>query len=136
MKNFVCILLIFTFFPTFTFGKDLESPQVVTIDGEKWVAFEREDAQKLLDMRMKFPDMESLIDRQKELLSLRSKQIEKYEELLSYSADQRALLIDTNKELSKKIIDSDKWYNNEWFWFSVGVILGVGCTTAIVVGAK
>lgn len=136
MKKFICILLTFTFSSAVVPAEDKKSPQVVTIGGKKWLAFEKEDAHKLLDMRVKFPKMDNLIDKQKELLSLRSVQISKYEELLSYSADQRILLTKANRELSEQIINSDKWYNNEWFWFSVGVILGVGCTTAIVVGAR
>lgn len=103
------------------------------IDNKQWVCFTEIDARALLDMRIKFPVLEQKIVLLEESISLKTKQISKLEEIRLLQDDQTAKLTQVNAE-QQLYMEKSVWYRSGWFWATIGVVVGVGTTTAIICG--
>ncbi len=106
--------------------------RAITIDGKPFVAFDQESARKLLQMRLDFPKLEITVQKQKELLQVRSKELDVLHSVLANLTSQKSILLDETVNLHKQIALAYAWYKNPYLWACVGVVLGTGATILVM----
>lgn len=130
MKYILAILLFVVFTtPVYADGIDV---RVIDIEGKPFVAFDREAAQELLQMRIDFPVMELKLDKLSALVTGLNQENRLLSENLDLSKAGNAVLVEENVDLKDTIRSLDSWWRNPWFWFGVGIVCGTGATIAIV----
>lgn len=116
--------------------QDLMDVRVVSIGNDKWLAFTMDDAKKLLQMRLDFPKITLALEKFSESIRIKERIIINQSSVIKNKDKQLGILHKDNERLREEIAAEAKWYKDPWFWFAVGVFIGVGSATAIAVSAK
>ncbi len=110
--------------------------RAITIDGKPFVAFDRESAQKLLQMRIDFPKLELTIQKQNELLHTKSSEISVLESSLTNLYTQKEILLTESINLHKRLVAAYAWYKSPYLWVCVGLVVGTSATILVMYATK
>jgi len=134
MKAIVCIFSLVLLTSASAAGElDVRS---IVIDGKDFVAFDVTHAQKLLDIRIKFPKLELKITKQTELLVIKELQIGKLIDITKNLTDQKSALTTENTRLQVERDKRNAWYRSPYLWFCVGMFVGAGTAVGISYATK
>lgn len=116
--------LIFAFY--------LANPVVHDIDGQKFICFDKQWAQELLQLRVDFPKLQEQIKGLEALVNNKDLQIQKYDELVTNYETQITGLSEEVRLLNTKIQDDNAWWRSRWFVFGLGVVGGIASSIGLV----
>ena len=104
----------------------LADPVIHDIDGNKFVCFDKQWAQELLQLRIDFPKIKQQVEELKRLIENQDQQLKAYNELKTNYETQITGFAEEIRLLNTKIINENAWYKNRWFVYGLGVVSGIG----------
>lgn len=104
----------------------LADPIVHDIDGSKFVCFDKQWAQELLQLRVDFPKLKLQVEELKKLVDNQDQQIKAYDELKTNYETQITGFAEEIRLLNTRIISEQAWYKNRWFIYGLGIVSGIG----------
>lgn len=110
----------------------LVDPLVHDIEGQKFVCFDKQWAQELLQLRLDVPKLEKEIAALEELILNRNQQIKSYDVIIENDRQQIVELSEEIRLLNKQIQNENVWWKNRWFIFGVGIVGGIASSIGIV----
>jgi len=126
--KYLCILFLLAFSQSAVADADIRP---IEIDGKPFVAFDRESAQKLLQMRIDFPLQELKLQKLAELVTNYSQELVLSDRALSIANEQNTTLLESNSNLQDRINSLDSWWRSPWLWVCVGIVVGTATTIAV-----
>jgi len=133
MRKFIIFLVLVNSFVFIgQIGANESDVRTCVIDGDSWVCFTPSDSQYLLDLRIKFPLLQTKIDLLEEKIFVKDSVISKLEENTNLLSDQIGILTDQNVDLQKVIEEADSFWKSPYFWGTLGFITGIVVTVSIV----
>jgi len=135
MRKALLFILIFTcIFPCTALADDppVLDIQNCKIDGKEYVGFLPADAQTLLQYRIDLPKLTLEITKFKDLVKIKDAEIATLTSANFTLLETKQFLITENVRLQKEITNQDAWYNNQYMWFSAGLVLGTAATVTVV----
>lgn len=113
-----------------------EDIRAISINGKSFVAFDRSSALFLLSLRVKYPKLQLQLKNQNHLIRLKDTRIDLLEKNIVNLNEQKDCLFEEVKGLKDELDRKNAWYRSPYLWFSVGVVLGIGTTIAVVYGVS
>jgi uncharacterized protein involved in exopolysaccharide biosynthesis len=110
----------------------LANPVVHDIEGTKFVCFDKQWAQELLQLRVDFPKIQKQVVVLKELVASQDKQLVAYAGLSKNYDMQIVELSEEVRLLNTKIQDDNVWWRNRLLILGVGVVGGISVAIGIV----
>lgn len=133
-KLFSLYLILFLIFPTVTYANDVFKH--INDEGEEFVCFTTEAAQKLLQIKIDLPKLKLKIIRLNDLLEIQEQQIGSLQNMNGILDQKNVVLLDLNKDLQERIEDDTSFWKSPWLWTGVGIVLGTVGTIGIVYAVK
>jgi hypothetical protein len=121
--------------PQFSFADD--SPPVLDIkkfelEGITYVGFLERDAQTLLQYRIDIPKLKLKIEKLEEKVKNNQLQIDTLTSANSTLLTTKDFLTTENVRMQKELDSKESWIRSPYLWFTVGLVVGVAATIAIV----
>lgn len=107
-------------------------PVVHDIDGNKFVCFDKQWAQDLLQLRVDFPKLQKQVEELKNLVTNQDQQIKAYDSLKDNYEMQITGFAEEIRLLNTKIQDEKAWYKNRWFIYGLGFVSGIALTVGVI----
>jgi hypothetical protein len=106
------------------------------MDGSKKMCFPIRESFELLDLKMKFPDLQDEIKALKARIVVKE-EINKNLENQNLLLQEQVVVLETdNKSLHEKMEDGDSFFKSPYFWTPVGVVLGIALTLGVMYAIK
>jgi hypothetical protein len=109
----------------------LANPVVHDIDGQKFVCFDKQWAQELLQLRVDFPKLKQEIETLKSLGDNKDRQIKEYEGLTHNYDQQIVAYSEEVRLLNTQLQNENVWWRSRLFIFGVGVVGGIAASMGI-----
>jgi hypothetical protein len=109
----------------------LANPIAHDIDGQKYVCFDKQWSQELLQLRIDFPKLQALTEELKLSIKNKDEQLQGYT-ALTHNYDQQ--IVEFTEEirlLNTQIINDNAWWKNRWFIFGTGLVGGIAASMGI-----
>ena len=135
MKHLLIIICLLFSVTTYADDIDWENIKIgdhqvdareIILDNLPFVAFDRDSAQRLLQMRVDFPKMELKLEKTAELLTGLNHEIRLLDKANLNLIEQSVQLVNGNIELQQALDDRDRWYKSPYFTFVCGLLIGAG----------